>query len=283
MAGGAAGSETLAGSAGVIDRGGSASAAGSAGAAAELAGASGTGQTSSAGAGGVSPGQGGAAGTTANGGGGGRGGTGGTDGASGSSGSPSGKSYTCNLVLGVSITRDWFLGGFENYVDGAKWEAMAPDGTGMSFVELWANPNGATWSFAKLSPCATNPTQPERVIFTGVNWTYTTAQQWVTALEGFVATVQTKFPSVQEIDLMTMLRAPNNMTGPGCTSTEDVVQPFIDAAIQTVVANHPQLVRAAPKLYAPSCDVFTGGGPHLTDDGKSTVAKIYGDYYGAEL
>ena len=225
----------------------------------------------------------GAGATNPNGGSGGRGGTPGTGGTAGSSGLPNPKAYSCNLVLGVSITRDWFLGGFENYIDDAKWEAMAPEGTGMSFVELWADPKGTTWSFPKLSPCATNPTQPERVIFTGVNWSYTTAEQWVTALEGVVATVQEKFPSVLEIDLMTMLRAPNNMTGPGCTSTEDVVQPFIDAAIQTVAANHPQIVRTAPKFYVPSCDVFTGGGPHLTDAGKASAAKIYGDYYGAEL
>jgi hypothetical protein len=81
---------------------------------------------------------------------------------------------------------------------------------------------------------------------------------------------------------MTMLRAPNNTMGTGCTSTEDVVQPFIDTAIQTVVANHPKLVRAAPKFYAPSCDVFTGGGPHFTDAGKTTIAKVYGDSYSKE-
>ncbi|MFL5303963.1 MAG: hypothetical protein ACJ8F1_02070 [Polyangia bacterium] len=242
------------------------------GAAGAAGGTAGTGGASQAGSAGVG-------GTTA---GGGRGGVAG-NGANGGSGFSNPKSYACNLVLGVSITHDWFVGGFETSVDDAKWEAMAPDATGMAFVETWADPNGATWSFPKLSPCATNSMQPERVIFTGVNWTYTTAAQWVTALEGFVGTVQKKFPSVREIDLMTMLRAPGNMMGPGCTSTEDVVQPFIDTAIQTVVANHPQLVRAAPKFYAPSCDVFTGGGPHLTAAGKSVVAKIYGDSYAAEL
>ena len=81
---------------------------------------------------------------------------------------------------------------------------------------------------------------------------------------------------------MTMMRAPNNMMRPGCTSTEDVVAPYIDDAIQTIVAKYPKLVRAAPKVFAPSCNVFTGGGPHLTTAGKPIVAKLYGDVYSKE-
>ncbi|HVX94842.1 MAG TPA: hypothetical protein VHK47_08030, partial [Polyangia bacterium] len=230
-----------------------------------------TGSAGTTGAGGAT----GAAGAT---------GTAGSTGAAGTAGSdfPSAKTYACNLILGVSVTHDWFVSGFETYVDDAKWEAMAPTTPSTSFVETWADPSGTTWSLPMLSACAQKSTMPQRVIFTGVNWTYTTAAQWVTQLEKLVQTVQGKFPSVVEIDLMTMLRAPNNAMGGGCTSTEDVVQPFVDAAIQTVVANHPKLVRAAPKLYAPSCDVFTGGGPHFTDAGKMAVAKVYGDFYSKE-
>ena len=185
-------------------------------------------------------------------------------------------------MLGVSITHDWFVSGFETYVDNAKWEAMAPTTPGMSFVETWADPNGATWGLTKLSPCTQNAAKPDRVILTAVNWTYTTAAQWVTSLDAFVATVKAKFPSVVEIDLMTMLRAPNNMMSAACTSTEDVVAPYIDDAIQMVVAKYPTLVRAAPKVFAPDCGVFTDGGPHLTTAGKTAVAKVYGDLYMTE-
>jgi hypothetical protein len=67
-----------------------------------------------------------------------------------------------------------------------------------------------------------------------------------------------------------------------CGSTETVVQPFIDTAIATVASNHPGLVQVAPKFFAPSCNVFTGGGPHYTDAGKMVVAKVYSDYYSQE-
>jgi hypothetical protein len=210
-------------------------------------------------------------------------GTAGTTGAAGASGGfANASTYTCNLLLGVSITYDWFTSGFEVQVDNAKWEAMAPTTPGTSFVETWADPAGATWSLPKTSACTQNSTKPERILFTAVNWTYTTAAEWVTQLDKFVTTAQAKFPSVVEIDLLTMMRAPNNMMTAACTSVEDVVQPYIDDAIQTVVAKYPKLVRAAPKVFAPDCAVFTGGGPHLTTAGKLVIAKVYGDVYSKE-
>ncbi|HEV8247324.1 MAG TPA: hypothetical protein VGP93_16210, partial [Polyangiaceae bacterium] len=105
------------------------------------------------------------------------------------------------------------------------------------------------------------------------------AAEWVTQLDAIVKMLQQKYPGIKEIDLMTMLRAPNNMS---CGSAETVVQPFIDQAIATVAAKYPGLVEIAPKMYAPSCDVFTGGGPHFTTAGKATIAKVYSDYYAKE-
>jgi hypothetical protein len=199
--------------------------------------------------------------------------------AQGDSGARSKKDYQCNLIMGVSVTYDWFTGGFENGVDGSRWEGMAPSQADVSFIQMWNDPNNQLWSMAKLSPCTQHPDAPDRVIYTGVNWTYTTAAEWVTQLDKMVKTLQMKFPTVKEIDLMTMLRAPNNMS---CGSTETVVQPFIDDAVATVAAKYPGLVEVSPKFYAPSCDVFTGGGPHFTAAGKVTIAKLYSDYYANE-
>jgi hypothetical protein len=189
------------------------------------------------------------------------------------------KDYQCNLLMGVSVTYDWFTSGFENGVDGSRWEAMAPSQALVSFIQMWNDPNNQLWSMAKISPCTQHPDAPDRVIFTGVNWDYTTADEWVPQLDKMVKTLQMKFPGVKEIDLMTMLRAPNNMS---CGSTESVVQPFIDQAIATVAPKYPGLVEISPKFFAPSCTVFTGGGPHFTDMGKMTIAKLYSDYYSKE-
>jgi hypothetical protein len=189
------------------------------------------------------------------------------------------KDYQCNLVLGVSVTYDWFTSGFENGVDGSRWEAMAPSQALVSFIQMWNDPANQLWSMAKISPCTQHPDAPDRVIFTGVNWDYKTADEWVPQLDKMVKTLQMKFPTIKEIDLMTMLRAPNNMS---CGSTETVVQPFIDDAIATIAAKYPGLVEISAKFYAPSCTVFTGGGPHFTDMGKMTIAKLYSDYYAKE-
>jgi hypothetical protein len=189
------------------------------------------------------------------------------------------KDYLCNLVMGVSVTYDWFTSGFESGVDGSRWEAMAPAQAAVSFIQVWNDPNSQLWSMAKISPCAQHADTPDRVIFTGVNWDYTTAAEWVTQLDAMVKTLQMKFPGIKEIDLMTMLRAPDNVS---CGSTETVVQPFIDEAVATVAAKYPGLVEIAPKFFAPSCNVFTGGGPHFTDAGKQAIAKLYSDYYAKE-
>lgn len=191
-------------------------------------------------------------------------------------GARSKKAYLCNLVIGTSVVYDWFTSGFETALDGNRWEGLASPQAGMSFIQMWNDPMSPLWSMAKVTPCTQQANAPDRVIFQGVNWEYTTAAQWVTQLDAIVKLLQVKFPGIKEIDLMTMLRAPNNMT---CGNIESVVQPFVDEAITTVAAKYPGLVEIAPKMFAPSCNVFTGGGPHYTDAGKQTIAKLYSDYY----
>jgi len=197
----------------------------------------------------------------------------------GDAGPPSAKNFLCNLMIGTSVQHDWFISGFETYVDGSRWEALAPSQAGISFIQMWADSNSTLWSMPEITPCAQRADNPDRVIFTGVNWDYTTAAQWTTEYEAIITVLQSKFPLLKEIDFMTELRAPGNVS---CGSIETVVQPFIDEAIQTVVGRHPSLVHAAPKAFAPTCNVFTGGGPHFTADGMKVVAKVYGDLYAAE-
>ena len=182
-------------------------------------------------------------------------------------------------MTGDSVTHDWFSNGFGAGLDKSRWEALAPTQAGMAFIQFWADPNSTLWSMTKLTPCNQGAGKPDRIIFKGVNWQYTTAAEWVTQFEAVLHVIQAKFPGVKEIDLATMLRGPGNMS---CGSTETVVQPFIDDAIQTIVGRYPKLVRAAPKVYAPSCNVFSGGGPHFTAAGVQVVAKLYSDVFAAE-
>ena len=94
---------------------------------------------------------------------------------------PPAKGFTCTQVMGVSVTYDWFTGGFEMGagIDGAHWQGLAPATPLMSFIQDWANPNSPLYNMAKLSPCTSGSTNPDRVIIVGVNFSLTTAAQWL--------------------------------------------------------------------------------------------------------
>jgi hypothetical protein len=251
-----------------------------------VGGGSGSGGAAQAGAGGSLPvGAAGASGSSSGGVGGGAGGAVGAAGAAGSGGSAGGSSFpdpstfVCNAMIGVSVTADWFNGGFEAALPGDHWQLQWQS---LAFVEQWADPTNAVWKAPIVSACKSDSATPDRVIFTGVNWTFTTADEWETQLTKAVETFRSKFPGVKEIDLMTMLRAPNNQicgqAGMGETN-EQVVQPFVDQALAAVGAKYPNLVRILPDFYAPSCAVFQVNSPHYADGQFPVVAKVYSDYF----
>jgi hypothetical protein len=211
------------------------------------------------------------------------GGTAGSGGVAGSGGSgatfPDPSTFVCNGMLGVSVNGDWFSAGFEDVVDNAKWQLRWRT---QAFVEQWADPQNSIWSEPLVSACANGSTNPDRVLYTGVNWTYTTAAEWVTQLTAVVENIKTKYPAVKEIDLMTMLRAPGNkICGDpnGASTREQITAPFVDEALATVAAKYPTLVRVAPPFYAPSCDVFLPDSPHYAVGKAPAVSKVFSDYY----
>jgi hypothetical protein len=144
---------------------------------------------------------------------------------------------------------------------------------------------------------------PDRVIFIAytdpTDPTYQSEQAWENVLNQDVATIQMKYPSVRRIELMTMIRGPmsqGGMTYPGgfnCDTDlmEDVVQPYVDDAIQAVAGQNPSLVVAAPKFYVGDCSWWctdgSGTGPHFvcngaancTDGQPDVAAKMIADYY----
>jgi len=203
--------------------------------------------------------------------------SGGSAGASSSFPDPS--TFKCNALLGVSVTGDWFNAGFETGLPGDKWQLKWKT---ESFIEQWANPSDPVWSTAVISACTDASANPDRVIFTAVNWTYTTESEWETQLTKDVETFKTKYSAVKEIDLMTMLRAPNNQicgqAGQGSTN-EQIVQPFVDQAMTAVGAKYPALVRILPPFYAPSCSVFLPNSPHFAAGQAAVVAQVYRDYF----
>jgi hypothetical protein len=252
-------------------------------------GATGTGGTSVSGTGGASTG-----GTTASGTGGSTGGTtgsGGTSskgGATGSGGAsdagadgPSTKSFTCNTVLGIDSTSEWYTSGFENQVTDSKWQLIYYH---PGYVEDWESPTDAVYSKAPTSPCAANSDNPDRVIlnvFADPSGSLTSSAAMVTGLSKAVDTIKSQYSRLKRLDLLTMSRGPNNQQCFGSSNT--VVASYVDDAITKVVAAYPGLVTASPIFYVTNCSDFDSTNPpHLSATGKTNMAKVYGDYYSTE-
>src|SRR5450755_2660561 len=106
---------------------------------------------------------------------------------------PGGKPrFQCSLLLGVAVTSEWFEAGFERVVDDARWEAITKPHTSL---DQWADPQNSVWSQTPTSPCTEHAQEPDRVLFTAMNWEYTTAAEWQAGLTAVVQTTLTRFPS----------------------------------------------------------------------------------------
>jgi hypothetical protein len=235
--GGTAGVDGIGGSVGAAGAGGSTGVGGSAGAGAGVGGGSSDG--------------------------GGAGQDGATDSQDGSGGTgPSAGPFTCNLVLGLFTTSQWFNGTEpggatktflqQPGIDATKWEAKLQK---YSYVDKWADPANALWSLKTANPCATNTTTPDRVLF--VIFSPDTKQDQPTIqglIEKVMTNIQTKYPSAKEIDILTMGRAPGNMMCPNNNDRDTVIGAYEDAALQAVADGSNGLIKVGPKYYVPDCN-----------------------------
>ena len=188
--------------------------------------------------------------------------------------------YKCNTIIGGSLAGQWYAAGFETFVDDSRWQVIPKS---EAYTNVWADPTNAFWSTAPTSPCTNGSDNPDRVVFIAFNWVYTDAVPFQFDLENIILNIQAKYSNVKRIDLMTMIRSPDNQTC-GQATGEDVVAPFVDEAIANVVAKpHTVQVTAAPKFYVPNCSAFDPKTtPHFTADGNTAMARIIGSYYATD-
>jgi hypothetical protein len=179
------------------------------------------------------------------------------------------ETFACTEIIGVSVTGDWFGAGFGKGLDRTRFQARWRQ---HAFVDQWADPASDLWTMKPDSPCATHAEDPDHVVFTGVQWDWKTREAWETGLLAAVKTIREKHPAAKRIDLLTMLRGPGNRS---CGSDMTVVPAYVDQAVAAVAARFPGLVFPGPRVEVASCDVFTKGGPHFTDEGMATVARLY--------
>jgi hypothetical protein len=185
-------------------------------------------------------------------------------------------SYACNLVLGIKQTGEWFTAGFESIVENARWEVV-PVHNG--HIELWADPKNGIWAEKPQSPCAP-ATSPDRVIFVGTNYDYTTVEEFLPKYVAVIENIKAKFAGVKRIELQTHVRAPGNVACPGALDFKTTIKPAQDQALEMAVAKYPGLVVASPKFEVSACADY-GLYPHFKGTGAATVAKRIGEHYKA--
>ena len=269
--GGAGGGGATSGG-GATNGGGATSAGGAAGSAGSTNGGSTSGGAAGMANGGAGAGAGGAAA-----------GQGGLTGSAGAGGGSSVQSFSCNLVIGIDSTGEWFTSGFENQVPNDRWEIIFYH---PAYIEDWAKVSDKVYTLDPTSPCAMNANNPDRVIFNVFADTTDSAignkSAWVTALTQAVTNLKAKYSRLKRVDLLTMTRAPNNTPCDSTNASGSSVAQYVDDAVMMMVANGPPAVVASPKFFAKDCTVFASNAPHFTDAGKLVIAKLYGDYYSAE-
>jgi hypothetical protein len=189
--------------------------------------------------------------------------------------------FTCTLVLGAFQTSQWYDAGFEKAVGTERWEIKSAHN---NWTEKWADPNNAIWNLPTTSPCATNPTKPDRVLLIVYKDMFSPPippAVWEPEITKNVQNIKTKYPSVRRIELLTLARAPNNQPCPGNTSRNIVISPDIENAIQAVADKSGGLAAVGPKYYVPDCSMFLMNITTLTDNAGALVAPMLIDYYKA--
>ncbi len=193
--------------------------------------------------------------------------------------------FRCSQVTAMTLTREWFEAGFEQnpgIVDD-RWQLKARQS---GYITEWANPNSDFWDHPPQSPCANGSASPDRVVLTVLSWRpacCTTQPQWEAVVDAAVTTLRAKYADLKRIDLMTVIRGPNNKECPlPVAANEYIAMPAeLDAGLAAAAAKFPNLVFVAPKFEAPSCAAFNGGGPHLTKAGNAEVARSISAYFAA--
>ena len=186
--------------------------------------------------------------------------------------------YTCTLIFGINATAEWYNRGFENLVDGSKWQLIRVHS---GFVEKWADPNSDFWNARPTSACAQNADSPDRIIFVALNFDFTSLEQWLPPMAATTKNLIAKYPSAKRIELGTYVRAPGNKPCPQGPPKRSTIPAAEDQAIEMVVAQHPGLVFAAPKFEAKTCSEFSGNPPHPNASGGMAWAKMIAEHYGS--
>jgi hypothetical protein len=196
-------------------------------------------------------------------------------------------SFTCTEVLGFSQTGMWFLpvaegggGTFLPLVGASTWQLRAAASAGVE----WQDPNFAGWTdpLDLYSPCATNSSNPDRVLLTiSVPKGLPTLNTWVTDILAEIATIRTKYSNLREIVLQPVVGGPNgNVCYFGGNQADPVhaseIHPTIDQAIARVVGGD---VVAGDSPDVRTCADYMDDTGHLVPSARPAIGTAIGQFY----
>ncbi len=183
--------------------------------------------------------------------------------------------YECSQVIGFSQTSEWYSGGFEAALDGARWQLLWRAG---SNIDFWANPGFEGWSQPLVSPCASGSASPDRVVLTISGNFQGDPGWWAAQIRAVAATIRTKYPRVRQILLQPVVGGPGHSE---CTFAGQLVRasfnhPVIDQAI-AMVASGDLAAGASPEVR--SCADYRDSLGHLAREAQPPIGQSIGRFY----
>ena len=205
------------------------------------------------------------------------------------------------MYIGAYLSMEWWNAGFQDGVEDDKWQLKWHH---HGHITEWAkadspfwadegNPNDDSQGSPIQSPCTANSNAPDRIVFLAITWALTTEEQWVESLKACVANLKAKYPSVKRVDLMTMIRCPNNMQcNPNQAYGEEdsdtnagkqdcQVPAYADSAIAKVIAEDPTYLALGPQFEMTMCNP-SHDGAHMTGTDNGIAADKIAEFYAAQ-
>lgn len=201
---------------------------------------------------------------------------------------------------------EWYNG--HNFEDKLMAEGGDPDKWQLKWhhhghVNEWNNPDSPFWanegdpnndaSGSPIgSPCAEGSDAPDRIVILTIDWDMLTEEEWLPAVNKLIETIQLKRPNAKRIDLMPLMRCPDNQMcnpnadyGPGAGTSagrqDCYIIPEQDSAFEKAIAAHSNIAAWGPVLEATQCNP-SHDGAHLTGDDNELQAQLVAEFYAAQ-
>jgi hypothetical protein len=187
---------------------------------------------------------------------------------------PASSSSTCTMVVGYSVTRDWFsTGSFETQpgISNANWELLWDGGASPNRIAYGESGKQFLWpvwdSNGITSRCTVNDRLPDRIIYqVGYRWQSEVGQ--VQPVLDVVALLRSRINPSAEIYLMGQI---GSTTPDTCAVWGDDVAAGSITAIKGAIAADPSLREAVhPKVL---CSQFSDSNGHLSSAGAASAAS----------